>query len=146
MLERLGPPDEIVAASGLPQRRSGRLELAAMIALSLPFLGWLVGIVLVAASRAWSGREKALGIMIVLIPVVVMGLGFIAAGTETGADVPVPTGPGTLPAEQTGGDGGGLGPIELAVILGILLCGPLAAVYLGSRLRHRPESGELVSA
>ena len=142
VLERLGPPEEIVAASGPAQRHSGLLELAAMIALAIPLLGWLVGVVLVAASRAWSGREKATAFAIVFVPVLLVGVGFVAAGSESGTEVPVggPVGP----FEEESGGNGGLGPIELVVVLGTLFAGPLASVYLGSRLRRAP--GELASA
>ena len=146
VLERLGPPEEIVAAAGPVQRRSGRLELAAMIALAIPFLGWFVGVVLVAASRAWTGREKVVGISLVLIPVAVFALGFVAAGSS-GSETAVGTAVGSLPEEHvdSGGDGG-LGPIELVVFLGTLLAGPPAAVYLGSRLRRMSDHAELASA
>ena len=99
VLERLGPPEEIVAAAGPAQRRSGRLELAAMIALAIPFLGWFIGVVLVAASRAWTGREKAAGIAIVLVPALVLSLGLVAAGAG-GGSTPVEAAPGSFPREQ----------------------------------------------
>ncbi len=146
VLERLGPPEEIVAAAGPAQRRSGRLELAAMIALAIPFLGWFIGVVLVAASRAWTGREKAAGIAIVLVPAIVLALALVAVGADSSPDVsPVETTPGAFPEEQ-GGSSSGLGPIELVVLLGTLFAGPIASVYLGSRLRRASEPAEAVSA
>lgn len=146
VLERLGPPEEIAAAAGPAQRRPGWLELAAMIALAIPFLGWTVGIALVAASRAWTGREKAAGITLALLPAVLLALSFMAVGSSSGADESVGSAVGTTPEEQLDGGGGGLGPIELAVLLGSFLSGPLAAVYLGTRLRRTPEPAGLASA
>jgi len=146
VLERLGPPEEIVAAAGPTQRRSGRLELAAMIALVIPFLGWVVGVVLVSASRAWTGREKAVGIALVLVPAVLLALSVVSVGASSGPEVSVGTAVETLHEEQDGGGDGGIGSIELLVILGTFLAGPLAAVYLGSRLRRTPEPAELASA
>lgn len=155
VLERLGPPDEIVAAAGPARRESGKLELAAMIALAIPFLGWLVGIVLVAASRVWRGREKVVAIGLVLVPTVMLALGLTAEGSGSSGSVPIEVSPpATVPTEslppgalaEESGDDGGLGPIELVVVLGTLLAGPLAAVYLGSRLRRGREPAELVSA
>ncbi len=96
VLERLGPPEEIVAAAGPVQRRSGRLELAAMIALAIPFLGWFVGVVLVTASRAWTRREKAVAIGLVLLPAVVLALGFVAVSAD-GSEV---TQVGATPARR----------------------------------------------
>ena len=144
VLERLGPPEEIVAAAGPAQRRSGRLELAAMIALAIPFLGWFIGVVLVAASRAWTGREKAAGIAIVLVPALVLSLGLVAAGAG-GGSTPVEAAPGSFPREQGSGSSG-LGSIELVVLLGTLFAGPIASVYLGSRLRRASEPAEVASA
>ena len=157
VLERLGRPEEIAAAAGPAERRSGRLELAAMIALAIPFLGWFVGIVLVGASRAWTGREKAVGVALVLVPAVLLALGLAVDGGSESAvpldlvpappvletPVPVPV-EGSL-SEERGSDSG-LGPIELVVVLGTLLAGPLASVYLASRLRRTAEPAELASA
>jgi hypothetical protein len=162
VLERLGTPEDIAAAAGTAQRRSGRRELAALIALAIPFLGWFVGIVLVAASRAWTGREKAIGVGLVLLPAVLLAFGYIADG---GSESPVPIEPeeqalkaaerardaaarareAALFEEQASSDGR-FGPIELVLVLGTFLAGPLASVYLASRLRRTFEPAELASA
>ncbi|MBA3243756.1 MAG: hypothetical protein H0T61_01080 [Actinobacteria bacterium] len=146
VLERLGPPEEIAAAAGPPPTRAGRLELAAMITLALPFVGWIIGVVLVAASRAWTGREKVVGIAIALLPAVILALSFVAVGPSSGADTPGGTAVATLPEEEVDGSSGGLGPIELVVVLGSFFAGPVAAVYLSSRLRRPPERTGLASA
>ncbi len=80
VLERLGPPGGDRRCCRPPARsaRAGRLELAALIALAMPFVGWLVGVVLVSASRAWTRRDKAVAIGLVLLPAVVLALGFVA--------------------------------------------------------------------
>jgi len=124
------------------QRRSGRLELAAMIALAIPFLGWFVGVVLVAASHAWTRREKAVAIGLVLLPAVVLALG-VAAVSADGSEV---TNVETTLGEEEGNGSSSLGPLELAVILGTFFAGPLSAVYLGSRLRRPEEPAGLASA
>src|SRR6185295_15061873 len=116
---------------------------AAMIALAIPFLGWFVGIVLLAASRAWTGREKAVAIAIALVPAVMLALG-LAAATSSGTTVQIEPASGGVVVEEAGGSG--LGPIELVVLLGTFLAGPLASVYLASRLRRSGEPGELASA
>ena len=64
VLERLGPPEEIVEAAGPPPADtapSQKLEIVALVALLVPFLGWVVGVVLVAVSRAWTNRDKLIG-------------------------------------------------------------------------------------
>ena len=110
--------------------------------MAIPFLGWFVGIVLVTASRAWTGREKAVGIALVLLPAVLLALGFVAVSAD-GSEV---TQVGATPGEEGGNGSSSLGPLELAVILGTFFAGPLSAVYLGSRLRRPEEPAELASA
>jgi uncharacterized membrane protein len=55
VLDRLGPPEEIVEAAEPPSlpgdRRAGVLEIVALVALIVPFIGWLIGTVLAFASR-----------------------------------------------------------------------------------------------
>ena len=93
VLERLGPPEEIVEAAEPPAHesaaRTGKLEIAALVAMVIPFIGWLFGIVLVLVSQAWTSREKLVGVALALTPVLVPLLGFVAAGAD-GTQGPVP--------------------------------------------------------
>jgi hypothetical protein len=146
VLERLGPPEEIVeAAEPAPEdeARVGKLELAALIALVVPVLGWLVGIVLVLCSRAWSSREKLVGISLALLPVLVPLVGLVAE--SDGVDVePVPVEPGPTPRQVPGPNEltdaatnwAGLGTVEVVVLLALFLAGLPSALYLGLRLRR----------
>jgi hypothetical protein len=73
VLERLGPPEEIVEAAEPPeveQAPTGKLEVAAMVTLVVPFIGWLFGIAMVLISKAWSNREKTIGTALALLAVV----------------------------------------------------------------------------
>jgi hypothetical protein len=74
VLERLGPPEEIVEAAEPPpaaeQAPPGKLEVAAMVTLVVPFIGWLFRIAMVLISRAWSNREKTIGTALALLSVV----------------------------------------------------------------------------
>jgi hypothetical protein len=136
-LERLGPPEEIVAAAEPPPpaepRRAARgwLEIAALVALLIPFAGWLVGLVLVALSRVWSNREKALGLALILAAILLPALTFVGASAE-GEPVPIedPTS-----REGPGADTGG--PGEFVAVAVMLLGGLPAAVFLGWRLSVR---------
>lgn len=141
VLERLGSPAEIVAAATPARRRSGWLEIGGLVFLAIPFVGWIVGTVLVVASRAWSGREKAMGFALGLGLPMIMLVGFTAVGADSGGDVQV----GAEPTTDVG-SGGGLGPLELFSLGTLFLSGPLAAVYLASRLRRRPAADEPASA
>ena len=73
-LEQLGEPDVIVAEEvdrlGIRPARAGKLEWAVVFLLPfggflLPIIGWLLGVILLWASRVWSTREKLLGTLLV---------------------------------------------------------------------------------
>src|SRR5215210_3408794 len=73
VLERLGPPEEIVEAAEPPPpsgRRVGVLEIIALVAMIVPVIGWLVGTILVFASQAWSRRDKLIGALLLLLPII----------------------------------------------------------------------------
>jgi HAAS domain-containing protein len=135
VLERLGSPEEIAAAARPPEAapERGWLETAALVVLSVSFLlpvaGYLIGAGLVLASKAWDGREKTLGLL--LPPSLVLAGALVVLATFGGGD-----------SVETDGDiiTVGPGPVEIAVLAVIVLSGPIAAVYLSSRLR-RPTAG-----
>ena len=136
VLDRLGPPEEIVEAAEPPrnERRAGWFEIVALLALIVPFIGWLVGTVLVFASRVWTRRDKVIGAMLLLVPVVVLGLGFSIVGPVGSESVP----PGEIPPVGESDEGpGGLGPIELV----LFVAGIPSALYLGWRL-HRDQRAQ----
>ena len=82
VLERLGQPEDIVAAEVDPpvtatSNRVGTVEVGALVLLAAgtlltPFLGWasivlsLVGLVLVWSSAGWRSREKVIATIILL--------------------------------------------------------------------------------
>ena len=104
VLERLGPPEEIVAAegvgapdavrgeaggaataAGMAATRSpwGAVEIIAVLLLTvgsvlLPFIGPLIGLVFVWASAQWTTRQKGIATAIVLIMFVGPVLGLAA--------------------------------------------------------------------
>lgn len=133
VLERLGPPEEIVAAAAPPAAgptgRAGKLEVGALIALAVPFAGWLVGIPLMLVSQAWAGRDKALAAFLIFVPLL-LGLLLTISGSGSENGVPVPVGTPEEPSSS------GLGPLETAVLVGGFLGGLVASVYLAFRLRR----------
>lgn len=146
VLERLGPPEEIVDADAPAQsaRRAGALEIAALVALVLPLIGWLIGIVLVLVSQAWSSRDKLIGIALALIPALIP-VAAIAVGSSSGGSevvdtgTPVPRQP--LPGEESGAGHGGVGAVEvLVLVFGFFFAGLPSALFLGWRLRRSPTS------
>lgn len=123
VLDRLGSPEEIAAAEAAPPAR-GRLETVALIVLAAgfvaPVVGYLIGAALVIASRAWTARDKLLGLM---IPPAVFVLGGVV----------------TMAASASVADGesfdSGLGPLEIAVLFALFFSGLVSAAFLAWRLR-----------
>lgn len=134
VLERLGPPDEIVEAAEpqqeTTQTSSGKLEVAAIVALLVPFVGWLVGVILVMLSRVWSSREKLVGLTLLAVPLVLPFFGFVF-GSADGRDEPVPVGTLDEPAASTG-----VGGVEGVFVVLIVTLGLPSALYLAWRLRR----------
>ena len=141
VLDRLGSPEDIAeAAEPLPTikvQRVAILDIAALIALIVPFLGWLVGAVLVAASKAWSRRDKVMGGLLLLVPIAILSLGIVNAGPSGIDESPPPDDPGPHPVgEKVESPTLAPGPAELL----LLVAGLPSALYLGTRLRGRePE-------
>jgi uncharacterized membrane protein YphA (DoxX/SURF4 family) len=137
LLERLGDPADIAAEarerSGVPPPRSRVptpwLEIVAVVALVVPFLGWLLGVVLVWVSRIWTIGDKLVGTFAGL-SWVLAGLGVVMAPlARSGSGSPLGSPPVDLAAE---------GPELLAVLLVVapFVLPFVAAVYLGLRLRR----------
>jgi hypothetical protein len=144
LLERLGEPADIAAEArerfGVQPRPARpptpRLEIAALVLLVIPFLGWVVGVVLVWLSRLWTTGDKLVG--------TIGGLSWVAAGlggimTSAGGSTAVGSEP--------------LGPTETSVLAVVVFVVPFvlpvaAAIYLGIRLRSGtapPVHGQLPS-
>jgi hypothetical protein len=137
VLERLGPPEEIVEAEEssppITDGRAGWLEVVALLALVvLPFVGWLVGSVLVAVSRAWAGRDKIIGISLALLPLL-LPLFWLVVGPEGGSEQSVPQeDPRPVGVEESSAN---LGPVEFFFLF--FLGGLPSALFLALRLRRR---------
>jgi HAAS len=59
-----------VAVRNVLERLGSPLEVAAMVTLVVPFIGWLFGIAMVLISKAWTNREKTIGTALALLAVV----------------------------------------------------------------------------
>jgi hypothetical protein len=123
VLERLGDPADIAAAArerfGLPAKPTRQatpwLEVIALVALAVPFFGWVVGVVLVWVSQRWTTRDKLIG--------TIGGLSWVVAGLGT---VMEETGPGAI--------------IALILIVLAFVLPYAAAIYLAIRLRARTNT------
>jgi hypothetical protein len=141
VLDRLGPPEDIVEAAEPPSppsdRRAGGLEIIALVALIVPFIGWLIGTVLVFASRVWSRRDKLIGALLLLVPILVLSLGFVAASRPNGGEESVPPGD-TRPAGEKVEEP--LGPAPGPEALVLFVAGLPSALYLAWQLRRDPAT------
>jgi hypothetical protein len=161
VLDRIGDPDEIVAAeSGRPVTRSTAMETWAIILLLLggflALVGWLAGVALLWSSDIWTRREKLVGTLVIPggLATGMLALTLTFAGA-VGGQVCSSTGP----LYRMGADGsphivraghetctGGvstLGLIGILLALAFLVIAPIAtSIYLGRRLeRHKHVLG-----
>ena len=92
ILERLGPPEEIVASEGGPSEPPasvgrpgiGGVEITALVLLTvgaifLPIIGPIIGLVFVWASVVWTRRAKVIATAIVVVLLLPPILGLLAA-------------------------------------------------------------------
>jgi uncharacterized membrane protein len=137
-LDRLGDPEEIVAeAAGPPvEVKSGRgpQEWAAIILLLIGgfvfLIGWIVGVVLLWSSRAWSLREKLIGTL-VLPGGLVLSYVFFAYGLLGAAQVCTQV--GNQPEVCKGGHSTPVNLLMLAGFVASLVLPILVAIYLARR-------------
>jgi hypothetical protein len=126
VLERLGDPADIAAEArerfGVQAQPTEPtkpatpwLEVITLVALVVPFLGWLVGAVLVWLSQRWTTRDKLIGTL--------GGLSWVVAGLGTVAE---PAGPGAT--------------IALILIVLAFVLPYATAIYLAIRLRARTNT------
>lgn len=142
VLDRLGIPEEIVAAE-LPEPPAdarGTREWAAVILLLfggfIVGIGWIVGLILLWSSRCWNAREKWLGTLIV--PGgwagglwVALAIGLASSGESC-------SGSSNGPTVCTGGPST-LHQILVGALLVVLVLGPpLTAIFLARRARTPP--------
>jgi uncharacterized membrane protein len=141
VLERLGDPADIADEArdrfAITPVRARWTDTAAVIALPIPFIGWLVGSALVWMSQVWTTREKLIGTGAIAVTLLLGLVTTVASSGGADESTAVPTGPGQDPAglipEATDS---GLGILEIVFIASWLLIPLLAAIYLGMKLRR----------
>jgi uncharacterized membrane protein len=141
VLDRLGSPDEIVAAqlsdTATPAGNArGTREWAAIILLLLGGfaggVGWLIGLFLLWSSRAWATKDKLIGTLI--LPgglAIVLVVGVLVASSETC------TGGTGIPARCTGGPSSAHHIVAL-VLVAVAVLAPLATAVHLARRAQRP--------
>jgi hypothetical protein len=146
LLDRLGDPDEIVAEQYGPP--AGRRGMGAQAVTAIVFLllggfligvGWLVGIVLLWTSRAWTTGEKVIGTLVVpggLASAVYLGL--LAGSGETcfGGALHGPGGATSHLVTHCTGATTTLDHVLAAILFAFLVLAPIGtAVFLARRAR-----------
>jgi len=153
-IDRLGDPEQIVAAEAdepaAPAHPTGRLEWVTIGALLiggivLPILGWIVGVVLLWVSRAWTLRDKVIGTLVVpfgLAPALVYSFVMLTYSAQTCISVThTQLGGGQHVATTCTGGVNGWAKLLLIVVWVALFVLPVwTALYLGRRAgaRSRP--------
>jgi hypothetical protein len=98
LLERLGDPADIAAEArerfGIPaQPATPWLEVATLVALLIPGIGWLVGGVLLWISRMWTTREKRIGTLLLGVAALALAVASLAVASGSAVEwifVPFP--------------------------------------------------------
>ncbi len=143
VLERLGPPGEIVEAerpsADGPADRRGWREWAALIL--LPFggfafgVGWLVGLALLWSSRLWTTRDKLIGTLIVPGGIATALIVIVLTGTKRRC---IGTAGATMQCTPGGGPSAATTAWQIALVVLCALGPVVSAVYLARRARGRP--------
>lgn len=137
VLERLGDPDEIIEAEtpgrSRGQRTRGAQEWAAIFLILFGGyffgIGWLIGLILLWSSEAWTTRDKLIGTLIIpgglgALPIVLLSVSTTSSGVCTS-----PIG-GAAHCTNTGD---GANPFAIAGIILLVLAPIATAIYLAKR-------------
>jgi hypothetical protein len=143
VLERLGAPEEIVAeqyGTAAAPRGIGAQAVTAIVLLLvggfMAGVGWIVGVVLLWSSHAWTTREKLIGTLVV--PGGLFGALLLAARMISGATKCLQTAGGVAGETATRCSGGSSTAVNVLGIaaFALLLLAPIGtAIYLSSRAR-----------
>jgi len=155
VLELLGDPAEIATEA---KKRFGvvdkpgtpLLEIATVVLMIIPFVGWAVSTVLLWMSNLWTRRDKIIGTIgaLAFLPVGAIGVASIRpevqgplAVEDAGPGIDASTVGSLVSDSPVDGD---VGLLELWMIF-IILAIPIAtAIYLGMRLRALRQSGPAI--
>jgi hypothetical protein len=153
-LDRLGTPEEIVEAErerlGMRPAKAGWRETATVIllligGLLLPLVGWVVGVVLLWGSRAWTVRDKLIGTFVVpggyAGTALALTLGVSSSSGSSSCPTPL-DGARAVCRQQASGGSSTVTTILLVALAIALLVAPLASgLYLLRRARPAPDAG-----
>jgi uncharacterized membrane protein len=150
LLDRIGDPADIAADSterlGIQPDRVGLMEVAAVVLLPIggvvvPFLGWVVGVILLWASKAWTLRDKLIGTFLLpgglLLPAYLLLTVSSSEVCSSGPGVAGgSSGPGATTCVQSGPGAWAVAAMVLLIVVPIA-----SAAYLAVRLHRHRASG-----
>lgn len=147
LLEGLGDPDEIAADArerlGEPRREHRGLDIAALVLLLaggvvVPFVGWLVGVVLLWVSDTWSARDKLIGTLVVpggLLPALVL---LVFGGSDSSClQMTDPTTGAVLQETCRGGSSTSAQTLQIALWIVLAVAPFVTTAYLARRMTRR---------
>jgi Protein of unknown function (DUF1700) len=148
VLDRLGDPEEIAREAkerfGVRPRGGGAHEIAAIVLLLvggfIAGIGWLVGLVLLWTSQAWTTRDKLIGTLVPpggLAFVLVLWSGTLVAEGAGCVESLDPSGAVTETTCEQGAESG-LAWLWFVVFVAITVAPIFTAIYLGRRMRRVP--------
>jgi len=147
VLDRLGDPEQIAAEErerlGIVPRRPGALEWIAVVLLLIggvvvPFVGWIVGVVLLWASSVWTVRDKLIGTLVVpggLLP----ALYFTVAPVSVTSEACQVFADGTILCTTSPTAAGRV--LSIAVLVVLAVAPVLTTIYLVRRARMGSVAG-----
>ena len=138
VLDRLGEPEQIIDAeqprAAPVVRQRGAQEWAAIFLLLLggffAGLGWVLGVVLLWSSRAWTRREKLIGTLIVPGGLALVSFLFFPLTIEAG-------GVCSGPHDCAQGSPSTIVQVLIIALLALLVIAPVSsAIFLARRAQH----------
>jgi hypothetical protein len=146
LLDRVGDPADIAADArerfGIRPKKTGTVEIGALVLLLvggfLAGIGWLVGVVLLWVSEAWTTRDKLIGTLVVpgglALPLFLFELAVISSDESCSGDVD--RFGKTVYNNCTGGPSDLAQAVELVVFVALLVAPFVTTVYLSRRMRR----------
>lgn len=151
VLDRLGSPEEIAAVErerlGMDTPGGGTMERITIALLLIGFIatpiGWLVGVVMLWTSQAWTVRDKLIGTLVVPgglgLALVALALPLSTGQTCTGGTLTPPSNP---PQTQTVSIcTGGPSTLQTAAFIAVellLIAAPIFTAFYLARRQRRP--------
>jgi hypothetical protein len=159
-LDRLGDPHQIILAEGpslaSPTKRRGAHEWAAIFLLPfggvvLPVIGWLIGVLMLWTSQAWTLRDKLIGTLLppggymLAFYLLLFGTSESRGGCSTGPQLNASGEPTGHTVTHCTGSTGGTSPALIALAILLLVLPLITSTYLARRAQPlqsapRPET------